>query len=224
MELVDGANGWPTASRGSAAAERSPRHRAADRSGTRGRARAGIVHRDLKPANIRSSPTASSRCSTSVLRRRSSRAPRARARNSDDDARDDGSGVRARYRCVHGARAGARQARRPARRHLGARLRTLRAAVGEPAFLGDDVSSTLARVLEREPDLERVAERTWRPRANDDRAVSQKRINAQTYRGHPRRTSCAGRHVRASRRARSGGTYRDALAACVAASRPCSAP
>ena len=33
----------------------------------------GIIHRDLKPANIKVRPTAPSRCSTSVWRRRSNR-------------------------------------------------------------------------------------------------------------------------------------------------------
>ena len=52
-----------------------------------------------------------------------------------------------RHRRVHGARAGAGQAGRPARRHLGVRRRALRDAHRPPLFDGELASDVLASVL-----------------------------------------------------------------------------
>ena len=110
----------------------------------------GIVHRDLKPANIKlTARTASSRCWTSALRRRSIRhAARFGDRQlSDDDDRAPPRGRDPRHGGVHGAGTGARQAGRQARRHLGVRRRAVRDADGPPLFAGETVSDTLALVL-----------------------------------------------------------------------------
>ena len=56
------------------------------------------------------------------------------------------------HRRLHESRAGARPERRQAHRHLGVRLRALRDADRAPAFAGETISDTIARILEREPD------------------------------------------------------------------------
>ena len=133
MELVEGD-----------AAERA-RCRSRPRSTTRGRSPTPSRPRTRKASSIaissrptsRSALTAPSRCSTSAWRK-SCRATSAEQSGSDLSHSptmpigDDTGGDDSRHRRVHGARAGARQARGQARRHLGVRRRPLRDADRPP--------------------------------------------------------------------------------------------
>ena len=95
----------------------------------------GVVHRDLKPANVNLTPgwhregagfrTGQGAGRRPDVRRQPQPGPVAVA---DPDPGDDGAGRAAGNRRLHEPGAGARQAGRPARRHLGLRLHPLRDA------------------------------------------------------------------------------------------------
>ena len=125
----------------------------------------GIIHRDLKPANIK------------VTRRRHGEGARLRPGESDGaqprvvaehrrmsptiaSIGDDAAGMILGTAAYMSPGAGAGQDRRQARRHLGVwRACSTRCSRGSAAFAGDDVSDTLARVLKKEPDLDRASRR-----------------------------------------------------------------
>ena len=117
----------------------------------------GIIHRDLKPANIkvrrgRHGEGAGLRTCQSDGPARGVVAERV-AVADHHDARDDAGGDDSRHGGLHGARAGAWDARGQARRRLGVRRGALRDADGRTRlFTGATVSDTIAAVLKAEPD------------------------------------------------------------------------
>ena len=144
---------WPIGLR--AALCRSTTHcRSRDRSPKRSRRRTsiGIVHRDLKPANVKVRPDGTVKVldfgsgeGVGLARRRHA-VPALTSLAGTQARRDHGHGR------IHEPGAGARQADRQARGHLGVRLCALRDVDRQTSFAGDEASDTIAKVIERDPD------------------------------------------------------------------------
>ena len=193
--------------------------RAADRRRPRCRAREGH-HPSRSQAGQHQDPplTAPSRCSTSASRR--SCRPTQRSRSAHDLSHSptmpighDAGGDDSRHRRVHGARAGARQARGQARRHLGVRRRLLRDADRPPRVRrrrrvvdsggGDPVRAALGRcardvrplLRELSPEgSQEAAARHWRRwKLLDDQPAAPPRLARSRVAGLAGRGTCRGR-------------------------------
>ena len=160
----------------------------------------GIVHRDLKPANIKLKPDGTVKVLdfgiAKALELRATSGPR-RAALTTPAMTEAGLVLgTAAYMAPEQAR-GKSVDKRADIWAFGCVLYEM--LTGKAAFLGDDVTTTLARVLEREPDLQPLPA-GLAPAVRRTLELCLEKDVEEAHRGHPRRAACARGRVRESRR------------------------